>query len=50
MYSLILDTLGWYGRSVADLELLADAFALRDDGDEPGEMVDEDLRGPNLRC
>ncbi|KAK6441129.1 hypothetical protein LTR95_002653 [Oleoguttula sp. CCFEE 5521] len=31
VYSLILDTLGWYGRSVADLELLADVFAIYDD-------------------
>lgn len=31
LYSTTLDTLGWYGRSVDDLCLLADAFALRDD-------------------
>lgn len=31
MYSLILDTLGFYARSIADLELLADTFDLRDD-------------------
>lgn len=31
IYSLILDTLGLYARSVADLDLLADAFALADD-------------------
>lgn len=31
VYSLILDTLGLYTRSVEDLELLADIFALRDD-------------------
>ncbi|KAM0269059.1 hypothetical protein ACHAQH_009837 [Verticillium albo-atrum] len=31
IYSLILDTLGLYARSVADLELLADVFALADD-------------------
>lgn len=31
IYSLILDTLGLYARSVADLELLADVFALVDD-------------------
>lgn len=30
-YSATLDTLGWYGRSVEDLELLADAFAIQDD-------------------
>jgi Asp-tRNA(Asn)/Glu-tRNA(Gln) amidotransferase A subunit family amidase len=31
VYSLILDTLGLYARSAADLDLLADIFALRDD-------------------
>lgn len=31
IYSLILDTLGLYTRSIADLELLADLFALNDD-------------------
>lgn len=31
IYSLILDTLGLYARSVEDLELLADVFALEDD-------------------
>jgi Asp-tRNA(Asn)/Glu-tRNA(Gln) amidotransferase A subunit family amidase len=31
IYSLILDTLGLYARSVEDLELLADIFALKDD-------------------
>lgn len=31
IYSLILDTLGLYARSVEDLELLADVFALVDD-------------------
>ncbi|KAF7552880.1 hypothetical protein G7Z17_g4049 [Cylindrodendrum hubeiense] len=35
IYSLILDTLGLYARSVADLELLADVFALEDD--EPAD-------------
>jgi Asp-tRNA(Asn)/Glu-tRNA(Gln) amidotransferase A subunit family amidase len=30
-YSLLLDTLGWYGRSVQDLSLLADVFNLHDD-------------------
>jgi Asp-tRNA(Asn)/Glu-tRNA(Gln) amidotransferase A subunit family amidase len=29
--STTLDTVGWYGRSVADLALVADAFALGDD-------------------
>lgn len=33
VYSLTLDTLGLYARSVEDLELLADVFALRDDED-----------------
>ncbi|KAI0000242.1 amidase [Xylariaceae sp. FL0662B] len=31
IYSLILDTLGLYARSVEDLQLLADVFALEDD-------------------
>jgi Asp-tRNA(Asn)/Glu-tRNA(Gln) amidotransferase A subunit family amidase len=31
IYSLILDTLGLYARSVADLDLLADVFNLQDD-------------------
>jgi Asp-tRNA(Asn)/Glu-tRNA(Gln) amidotransferase A subunit family amidase len=31
IYSLIFDTLGLYARSVADLDLLADTFALQDD-------------------
>ncbi|KAH9894668.1 amidase signature domain-containing protein [Xylariomycetidae sp. FL2044] len=31
IYSLIFDTLGLYARSVEDLELLADVFALEDD-------------------
>lgn len=35
MYSLILDTLGLYARSVADLDLLADVFALHDDDPSP---------------
>ncbi|KAI4924753.1 hypothetical protein J4E85_007870 [Alternaria conjuncta] len=35
IYSLILDTLGLYARSVADLELLADTFAIHDDAPPP---------------
>lgn len=31
IYSLDLDTLGWYGRSVEDLKLCADVFGLEDD-------------------
>ena len=31
LYSASFDTIGWYGRSVADLELLADMFDLTDD-------------------
>src|SRR4051794_23153560 len=31
LISTTLDTVGWYGRSVADLALLADTFALHDD-------------------
>jgi Asp-tRNA(Asn)/Glu-tRNA(Gln) amidotransferase A subunit family amidase len=35
IYSLIFDTLGLYARSIADLELLADMFALQDDEPAP---------------
>lgn len=35
IYSLILDTLGLYARSIADLELLADTFAIFDDVPAP---------------
>jgi NCS1 family nucleobase:cation symporter-1 len=38
IYSLILDTLGLYARSVADLELLADVFAIHDDSPAPTEF------------
>jgi Asp-tRNA(Asn)/Glu-tRNA(Gln) amidotransferase A subunit family amidase len=38
IYSLILDTLGLYARSVADLELLADAFAIHDDQPAPTDF------------
>ncbi|KAM0327154.1 hypothetical protein ACHAQA_006285 [Verticillium albo-atrum] len=38
IYSLILDTLGMYARSVADLELLADVFALEDDVPPPADF------------
>ena len=31
LYSASLDTLSWFGRSVADLALLCDAFAIQDD-------------------
>src|ERR1044071_4126409 len=31
LISTTLDTVGWYARSVADLALLADTFALQDD-------------------
>ncbi|KAF5021976.1 hypothetical protein F66182_5986 [Fusarium sp. NRRL 66182] len=34
IYALIYDTLGWYGRCVEDLVLLADVFALQDDQEE----------------
>jgi Asp-tRNA(Asn)/Glu-tRNA(Gln) amidotransferase A subunit family amidase len=35
IYSLIFDTLGLYARSVDDLEMLADTFALHDDAPPP---------------
>ncbi|EFQ87373.1 hypothetical protein PTNB73_00763 [Pyrenophora teres f. teres] len=39
IYSLILDTLGLYARSVADLEMLADTFAIHDDEPPPTDFV-----------
>lgn len=36
VYSLTLDTLGLYARAPADLEMLAGALALRDDGEADG--------------
>ena len=48
VYSLILDTLGWYGRCVADLEMLADVFALRDDGEEPAEITEDHFRNSKV--
>ncbi|KAI8272541.1 Glutamyl-tRNA(Gln) amidotransferase subunit A, partial [Colletotrichum sp. SAR11_240] len=39
IYSLILDTLGLFARSVEDLQLLADVFALADD-EAPTEIFD----------
>lgn len=38
-YSPTLDTIGWYGRSVDDLQLVADAFELlRPQGDQPATL------------
>ncbi|EXL39178.1 amidase [Fusarium oxysporum f. sp. radicis-lycopersici 26381] len=34
IYALMYDTIGWYGRCVGDLVLLADIFELQDDKDE----------------
>ncbi|KAL2752328.1 hypothetical protein ACRALDRAFT_2112342 [Sodiomyces alcalophilus JCM 7366] len=34
VYALIFDTLGWYARSVDDLQMLADVFNLHDDDDD----------------
>ncbi|KAH7362679.1 glutamyl-tRNA amidotransferase subunit A [Plectosphaerella cucumerina] len=42
IYSLIFDTLGLYARSVDDLDLLADAFALADDAPPP---IDFQIKG-----
>lgn len=39
LYSLILDTLGLYARSVEDLRLLADVFALQDDEPPPESFM-----------
>ena len=41
IYALILDTLGLYARSVADLELLADTFAIFDDVPAPQDFTVE---------
>lgn len=38
IYALILDTLGWYARSVSDLELLADIFQIFDDTPTPTDF------------
>lgn len=38
IYALILDTLGFYARTVADLELLADTFAIFDDVPPPADF------------
>lgn len=45
IYSLILDTLGLYARSVADLELLADVFALQDDEPPPHKQTPFSVQG-----
>jgi Asp-tRNA(Asn)/Glu-tRNA(Gln) amidotransferase A subunit family amidase len=39
IYSLIFDTLGLYARSVEDLDLLADTFAIQDDTPPPTDFV-----------
>ncbi|PPJ50699.1 hypothetical protein CBER1_07688 [Cercospora berteroae] len=39
IYSLILDTLGLYARSVEDLELLAEIFAINDDTPPPQDFT-----------
>lgn len=39
IYSLILDTLGLYARSVDDLELLAGVFAIHDDNPAPTDFA-----------
>jgi Asp-tRNA(Asn)/Glu-tRNA(Gln) amidotransferase A subunit family amidase len=43
LYAISLDTIGWYGRSVADLELLCDLFEI-DQGDIPDAGPDPRLR------
>jgi amidase len=43
IYSLILDTLGLYARSVADLELLAELFGLNDD--TPPKPISSGVKG-----
>lgn len=47
-YSPALDTLGFYARCVADLEVLVEVFGLRDDDDEgqgPGPVLGGGVRG-----
>ena len=44
IYSLSLDTLGWYGRCIEDLELLVKLFALKDD-EVPRSLVDSGVKG-----
>jgi NCS1 family nucleobase:cation symporter-1 len=44
IYSLILDTLGLYARSVEDLQLLAEVFALKDDDGESKDDLHSSLR------
>ncbi|CAK1365346.1 Glutamyl-tRNA(Gln) amidotransferase subunit A [Cercospora beticola] len=39
IYSLILDTLGLYARSIEDLELLAEVFAIHDDTPPPRDFA-----------
>ncbi|KAF2217661.1 hypothetical protein CERZMDRAFT_31713 [Cercospora zeae-maydis SCOH1-5] len=43
IYSLSLDTLGWYARSIEDLTLLATIFGLKDD--EIPRPIDNGVRG-----
>ena len=43
IYSLILDTLGWYARSVDDLKLLAHLFGLQDD--MPPKEISDGVKG-----
>lgn len=44
IYSVSLDTLGWYGRSVEDLELFISLFAMKDDA-VPRSLSDTGVRG-----
>lgn len=44
IYSLMLDTLGFYARSVDDLQLLASVFELRDDEPPPTRFTLEDAK------
>ncbi|KAM0342507.1 hypothetical protein ACHAPU_009481 [Fusarium lateritium] len=39
VFSLMLDTVGMYARNVADLNLLADVFALEDDQPPPADYI-----------
>jgi Asp-tRNA(Asn)/Glu-tRNA(Gln) amidotransferase A subunit family amidase len=49
IYSLIFDTFGLYARSIADLELLADTFAINDDAPAPTDFTVKGARFASLK-
>ncbi|PSR88617.1 amidase signature domain-containing protein [Coniella lustricola] len=48
VYSLALDTLGWYARSVADLELVAGVLGIQDDDDDDDDGQDDETKQTKL--